>query len=294
MKVTISGDVDFIRRINNSNFSGVVHSTFNRTFNIQCSGDGELFTIACRMVDNAPNTLIIDSDDLSSWGIEVNDRVFVKNNTLYIENKLAILVEKARIWASAIPAYPCNIDTLSRNLKTIKEYIDAHGKEGGIKKKPTVQNSFEAELARMLELRTSLLWSELLKNHKSQALKHAVSLVGLGPGLTPSGDDFLVGLFTAINMIDSPFYDWRPFCEAVTKKARHLTNDISYTTLEKAAMGKVRESIINLVNSLIADNEEDLILSLNKVFNIGSSSGTDIALGLVCGLEANIIAGGKV
>ena len=52
--------------------------------------------------------------------------------------------------------------------------------------------------------------------------------------------------------------------------------------------------MISFVNSLLTENEAELILSLNKVINIGSSSGTDLALGLVCGLEANIKAGGKL
>lgn len=56
----------------------------------------------------------------------------------------------------------------------------------------------------------------------------------------------------------------------------------------------MRESIISLVNSLLIENDEDLILSLNKLLNIGSTSGTDIALGIVFGMEANIRAGGKV
>jgi hypothetical protein len=58
--------------------------------------------------------------------------------------------------------------------------------------------------------------------------------------------------------------------------------------LKKASVGKVRESIIRLVDSLFYGKEEELFFSLNQVINIGSSSGTDIALGLVSGLEANI------
>lgn len=146
----------------------------------------------------------------------------------------------------------------------------------------------------MLEKRTLLLLNELLNNRISSALPHAVSLVGLGPGLTPSGDDFLTGLFTIINMKNSPFYLYRSFCRDILMKAKTLTNDISYMTLKKASIGKVRESIISLVNSLLIENDEDLILSLNKLLNIGSTSGTDIALGIVFGMEANIRAGGKV
>ena len=65
---TISGDADFIKGINNSLFTGVVHSTFNRTFNIKCFENGDLYTIACSKLDNGPNTLIIDVDNMKPIG----------------------------------------------------------------------------------------------------------------------------------------------------------------------------------------------------------------------------------
>ncbi|QCJ42229.1 DUF2877 domain-containing protein [Bacillus sp. S3] len=294
MRETISGDVEFIKRITHSSFSGFVHSTFYRTFNIQCLENGELFTIACSEIDNGPNTLIIDVDHVSFLGIEVNDRVFVKNQTLHIENKLALSIEKASKWESVIPVYPPNVEILIRNIRRMKEYIDMYGKSGGFKKQMAAQGPFEAEMSKMLEKRKNLLLNELENNHVSLAIPHAVSLIGLGPGLTPSGDDFLTGIFTVFNMKNSPFYAQRSFCEDVLKHAKTLTNDISYMALKKAATGKVRESIISLIESLIAGNEEDLFLSLNKVLSIGSSSGTDISLGLVCGLETKLKAGGKL
>ncbi|MFF2450060.1 DUF2877 domain-containing protein [Neobacillus sp. NPDC058068] len=294
MRETISGDVDFIQRITHSSFSGFVHSTFNRTFNIQCLENGELYTIASSEIDNGPNTLIIDVDSISSMGLEVNDKVTVKNQTLTIGNKLAISIDQAEKWESVIPTYPHNVDILTRNVKWMQDYININGKGGGMKRRIVAQSPFEAEMSKMLDLRKNLLLDQLVKNHLSLAIPHAVSLIGLGPGLTPSGDDFLTGIFTVINMKNSPFYPQRSFCEDVLKNAKTLTNDISYMALKKASIGKVRESIICLIASIIAGNEEDLILSLNKVLSIGSSSGTDISIGLVCGMEANIRAGGKL
>lgn len=55
----------------------------------------------------------------------------------------------------------------------------------------------------------------------------------------------------------------------------------------------MRESVIHLIYSILYGEEEDLFLTLNKVLTIGSSSGTDLALGLVCGLKANLKAGGQ-
>ena len=290
----ISGDVDFLNRIVNLKFTGFVHSTFNRTFNIKSFENGDLYTIACRKLDNGPNTLIIDVDNMKLMEIEVNERVRVEKNLMYIGDKLIISIDKINKWESILPTYPNKVETLKQNLMKMKEYITIHGAGGGIKKNDIPQNPFETEVSNMLEKRTLLLFNELLNESISSALPHAVSLVGLGPGLTPSGDDFLTGLFTVFNMKNSPFYPHRSFCEDVLKKANTLTNDISYMTMKKAAIGKVRESIISLLSSLLVEDDDDLILSMNKLLNIGSSSGTDIAYGIVFGMEATIRAGGKV
>jgi hypothetical protein len=290
----ISGDIDIIKEFNNSKFTGFVHSTFNRTLNIKCFENGDLYTIACSNLDNGPNTLIIDVDNMKSINIVVNDRVRVENNLLYIGDRLTISIEKVNIWESILPSYTPNVEILKQNVMKVKEYINIHGVGGGIKKNFIPQNPFEAEVSNMLEKRTLLLFNELINDRIPSAFSHAVSLVGLGPGLTPSGDDFLTGLFTIFNMKNSPFYPYRSFCEDVLKKARTLTNDISYMTLKKAANGKVRDSIISLLNSILVEDDQDLILSLNKLLNIGSSSGTDIAYGIVFGMEATIRAGGKV
>ncbi len=280
--------------INNSSLVGYVHSTFKRTINIHCVEDGELYTIASRQIDNGPNTLVIHSDSLEELNIDLNDPVVVKNTELLISNKLTIPIDRTKLWESILPEFPTNAEKAKKNLMRMKEYIDFHGKAGGMKKNIAAQSLYGTEMSKMLEERTRLLLHELLKIRMANGLHHAVSLIGLGPGLTPSGDDFLVGLFTMMNVRESPLYSHQSFCTEVVEKAKTLTNEISYMALKKASVGKVRESIIQLVNSVFYGEERDLNPSLNKVLNIGSSSGTDIALGLVCGLEANLKIGGQL
>jgi hypothetical protein len=290
----ISGESDFIQKIKASDFTGYVHSVFNRTVNIQSVETGELYTVACHEIDNGPNTLVIQVDCFNPINLAINDRVYAENNILHFANKMAITIDKVAMWDSVLPIYPHNVEILNRNLTKMRDYIDRHGIGGGMKKSNHSPTAFEIELSRMLEERTVSLLTELSNNRMSESIEKASKLIGLGPGLTPSGDDFLVGLFTVLNIQNSTNYSFKNFCKEVVKLAKPLTNDISYMAMQKASIGKVRESIVSLVNSILYGTEEDLILSLNKVLKIGSSSGTDIALGIVAGLEANILAGGKV
>ncbi|QFG00341.1 DUF2877 domain-containing protein [Psychrobacillus glaciei] len=289
-----SGDVDFIQRVIHSKLSGFVHSTFKRTLNIQCLEDGELYTIACNEIDNGPNTLIVDLASFEDMNINAYDEVHSDNNIISIGNKMSITIDRANSWESILPTYPANTDVLKKNIKIMKQYIEIHGKSGGIKSKSVNESPFEQEMSKMIQERKGLLTDELVKKQLHHAVPHAVSLLGLGPGLTPSGDDFLVGLFTSFHLKNSPFVNYQWFFEEIERAAKTATNEISYIAIKKASVGKIRESIIALVNGLLEENEEHLILSLKKVLNIGSSSGTDIALGILTGLETNIKIGGTL
>ncbi|MHC0038447.1 oxamate carbamoyltransferase subunit AllH family protein [Pseudoneobacillus sp. C159] len=289
-----SGDVDFIKRIKDSSFSGYIHSTFNRTINLQCFENDELYTIACNQIDNGPNTLVIERERFGDIELAVNTSVITENQKLYIGNQMVISVEKAELWESKLPKYPTNPEIFYKNISKMKEYINLHGKDGGIKKTLKPQSPFDTEMSKIIEERISMLHEALLNKEISDASKSAIRLIGLGPGLTPSGDDYLVGLFTILNISNSPLFCYRTLADLVVHEARTLTNDISYMALKKASVGQTRESIIHLVKSIFTGKDEEFILSLNKVLTIGSTSGTDIALGIYNGLVANMKAGGQV
>lgn len=288
----ISSDSYFLQQIGASGFTGTVHSVFTHAVNIQSEVNGEIFTLATKAMDNAPNTLIIDLDTLGNLHIHQHDRVSVQHDQLLIEDKVQIAMQTASRWQCQLPIFPTDQTCLKTNVGTVKQFIDLHGKSGGMKRSNSPISEFEAETSRLLQQRTSLLRGELMNQRFDHFQSYAINLVGLGPGLTPSGDDFLVGLFAVIHLENSPCYIYKQLCENVITQMKPLTNAISYTTLKKAANGQVRESICSLNYAILYGTEADSIQALRKVLAIGSSSGTDIALGLISGLEANIKLGG--
>lgn len=287
-----SGDDYFLQQMVATAFTGTVHSVFKHALNIQSDGNGEIFTLATKAMDRAPNTLVIDLDTFDHLDIHQYDRVLVRHNQLLIEEKLQIAIHTATRWQCQLPIYPLNRTSLRMNMSSVKQFIDLQGKGGGIKLNDSPVSEFEAETSRLLQQRTTLLYEEILNQRLDRFQAYAADLVGLGPGLTPSGDDFLVGLFAVIHLENSPCSIYKPLCESVIKMIQPLTNEISYTTLKKAAYGQVRESICSFIHAILYGTEAESIEALRKVLAIGSSSGTDIALGLISGLEANIKLGG--
>jgi hypothetical protein len=147
------------------------------------------------------------------------------------------------------------------------------------------------EVTMALEHRATLLLGALLQARFACACEHAKSMIGLGPGLTPSGDDFLVGLFAALNLAGSPCHGWLGGGTDILVDADRSTNAISLAALTQAANGRVRESIATLIEALMHGSPDSLIDPLRKVLAIGSTSGADLIVGILSGLELNLQVG---
>ncbi|WP_059172634.1 DUF2877 domain-containing protein [Bacillus sp. FJAT-27445] len=289
MYFAVLGDSSFIKRISRGKFMGVVHSVFERTINLEDQENGELYTIGSRSLDNAPNTIIADIHGFRQFGIQPGMGVSTDGNAIHIEKLLSISVENAAFWISRLPVYPKDTAILTGNVARLKSFIDTFGKAGGMKDDPNNATLFGKEISRLLKERSKSLVMELSEGKIGPAIESARGIIGLGPGLTPSGDDFLTGMLAAFSIQDSPAHTFSEFGRQVVEIARPLTNVISWTALQKASQGLVRESTISLIQAVLYGNEDDLFKALNEVLKIGSTSGTDMALGLAAGFEINLL-----
>ncbi len=127
---------------------------------------------------------------------------------------------------------------------------------------------------------SALLAEPLVARWEAASVQHDLAIVGrllggLGPGLTPSGDDALAGIFLA-TYLRRP--DWQP--HLVDLAARVDTHEISRAFLTWAARGQSIEP----VHRLLAGNAG----AAGDLLALGHTSGADLALGLLWGLEAEL------
>ena len=111
-----------------------------------------------------------------------------------------------------------------------------------------------------------------------------MGLIGLGPGLTPSGDDFLVGGLVALGALGLPQVRdavWR-LCQP------HLdrTNTISRAHLEAAARGYGAAVLHGAIHATIAGRVAELDRMLAAVSDVGETSGRDAFTGALVILQA--------
>jgi len=121
------------------------------------------------------------------------------------------------------------------------------------------------------------------------ALQVGRELVGLGPGLTPSGDDFLGALlFVAwhLHVAYPETFEWEQ--QAVgdwLDWAHPRTNSISYAILRNHANGKGAEPLHNLVTALFQGKAlDEMTAHVRVLLAIGSTSGWNMLVGAMTGL----------
>lgn len=125
--------------------------------------------------------------------------------------------------------------------------------------------------------------------------RSGLRLVGLGPGLTPSGDDYLGGLLFTAHCLRAAYptrFSWGSGpVQGLLYQARPLTNRISHTILSDLAHGHGPEPLHDLVNSLLqAETAQRLLSSADRLTAIGHTSGWDMLAGALTGMlltEAN-------
>jgi hypothetical protein len=109
-------------------------------------------------------------------------------------------------------------------------------------------------------------------------------LIGLGPGLTPSGDDFLGGLMIGLRTMNRIDLADR-LARLVLPEARQATSAISYVHLACAARGVGSEVLHQTLAALAAWDPLDVGPCLEGIGRMGATSGWDALAGALLPLR---------
>ncbi|MBL6962162.1 MAG: DUF2877 domain-containing protein, partial [Anaerolineales bacterium] len=132
--------------------------------------------------------------------------------------------------------------------------------------------------AKIEEIRNQIAVGNLLP--LSQTIQ---SFLGLGGGLTPSGDDFVIGLLLSINRWSTIFHQIKnlaTFNKEIVEAAYKHTTTLSANLIECAALGSADERLIQAVDHLATGkyNRDEVIPGL---LSWGNSSGVDALVGMM-------------
>jgi hypothetical protein len=123
------------------------------------------------------------------------------------------------------------------------------------------------------------------------AVELAEALVGLGPGLVPSGDSMLCGLLLALRLLGGataggtrPVWlaDW--LGAAVTGYAEQRTTPLAAALLQCAARGQASEEVSAVLHGIAG--QEPVEPAARRLLSAGGASGAELTWGLMAGCAA--------
>jgi hypothetical protein len=112
------------------------------------------------------------------------------------------------------------------------------------------------------------------------------ALVGLGPGLTPAGDDVLAGTLVALAAAGD--HDRRRRLAAAVRLVRHRTTAVSGALLDHAAAGHAIPELARYVVALARGGSHGRVVQ--DLERVGGSSGAALAVGARIGLRVAALA----
>lgn len=285
MLTAVSGDAPFLARLAAGTFSGRVHSIFAQVINI-VSTDDELYSLTTDGMDPGPLSLrVAIGKPWPEWPITAGDAVLSAEGILTV-GSVPVVWRTAAVWQGILPSFPRWSPPEGRAvLDSLAAEIRRQGRPGGMLELLLPSGTADVT-ARTLKQRAENLLAALAAADWPAADTAAVRLLGLGGGLTPSGDDFCCGLLMAVNMAAGPFSEeYRRFGQRLVLAATSRTTDISAAMLRQAATGRARERVLLLLRQLASGDMAPIKAALAPVLAIGSLSGTDLTVGLYAGLE---------
>lgn len=280
--------------------AGIVHSVFQRAVNITLDNSPlTMLTLLSDALPRMPNSVHIAAHAMRGLvrNLEPGMQVYAGNSELSIPLcGCLIRLPDTPTWEPRpeVAAYWWNGELIEQHAGRIARYLSDQPQLAGLA--PLVRPLLLEQSVAMTPLLLKALPSLRLLLHAGQRLDIAGiedathSLAGLGPGLTPSGDDVLAG-FAAIMALVDPYtgtYSAKPHCdiaERIAAAARSRTTTLSAALLAHAARGEVAEPVKDWLLALPSASLASILRATDDVLNIGSASGGDLLLGLLLGLR---------
>ncbi len=291
--------------------TGEVHSTFERAVNLLFY-NGVLMTIVSDQMDLAPMTLQVSKGSLKSLGWHPGMPARCSGEGIIVgETPLAFI--QAQKWSPSWDAGKATAEKLTRaemltRLEAFIKLLLIRGKPEGLLPylcEASVlphPGSCPADMAgnRYVDFVKGRLdqFVEAYRDGTDMGETRAVAafsrLVGFGPGLTPSSDDFVAG-FMAANLC-APYGQFMARekllkrNQKLASQAKGKTTVISEAMLAHAALGHVAQKYGKLLELLCLEPEGDLEAAALNALDHGDTSGTDFMTGAAAALMLSLNA----
>jgi len=268
-----------------------LHSIFNSSINLKVNN--VIVNVSNNNIILPPYGIVLNDEDFRILKYQIEDKqpnFSINKSEISISNIKIDLVGAYKKYESKIKK--SNKKILTRNLDSLLQKVISFQKKNGfnIQNNDIIEivlgknnfNKQNLENTNILDFNNKLRSLENFFVHGEDytALKY---FIGRGMGLTPSGDDFLVGMMSVFSLYDVFKENIVNIRNFILENKGIYTNDISEQFLILATQNKFSTNIILLLNSLEAKNLDSG--AINNVLSYGGTSGVDIILGIIFGIK---------
>ncbi len=275
-----------------SSLRGTVSAVFERSFYIHVAGQevclgppglgaGPL-NLRCR----------VERLDWRAWGLREGAAVLLAPRALRFPPNLSVSLREATVWQPKAPG-PWSAASLTAGLHALEALLPGRVPADGLgnlvlprdpgARRPAVAAAASGPAAALARYLRRALARPLGAPTPTVPDLHA--LIGLGPGLTPSGDDLLGGALIALTLLgridlrDTLWHGMRG--HGMREPALADANAISHAHLRAAARGLGGAALHAVLNDILTGTTEALPRRLAAVAAIGHTSGWDALAGAV-------------
>lgn len=301
----VSIGINAYETLSNIQSPGSIEGAFDNSLYINV-GEDKLLRVIGNSEYISENSILIDADDPSfsfkSIGISKGMKVVLNKNNLFIDNNIVFSnIENISKWtAPQLPDFSSvkELETVMLNLRILRDTIyTCPSKEGLV---PLLEN---VELMGSIDLflkpqkegfvekaRSGIertMWG--LFSYDINAIGNSTkSIIGLGPGLTPSCDDFLAGLILGLKIgneilkgnghNDEEYFN--NVADTIYKNASDKTTIFSLNMIREACEGVCPLAELDLIYSLLTKDPDEVSKHAKVLIKMGETSGADVAIGI--------------
>ncbi len=255
----------------------------------------ELICIGSRRLGAGPINALCDADWEPTGSFKAGDAWQRQGDAILVGAMQCFRVGNPNVWRPAPIKGPWDVNAITDRLHRARDYLAAI--DAGplmplvIARDAPGRNRLEAAFGQRVtsSIHALMQWlehSSVQSPSPGDIPEDVVNLIGLGPGLTPSGDDFLGGALVALRTLNrntaaDQLAAW------IKHRAPALTNDISLAHLIAACDGDALDPVHQGLNALLKGSGGDEIeTTLANLSAVGHSSGWDAFSGVLAVVDA--------
>ena len=273
------------------NFEAVIQSVFDSAVNLRLTHEDRLITVLLSDHYELPQGIRIATKGVPLHSLTIDQGAAARGGILrFASFPLTIDLRGAPVWNCHVRELHTDMSALSvqESWSTTWELLNKGQRlrSTDIVAADLLQKNIGSALNRRMSGPVIQLIAAAEQLDIEASMQAARQMIGLGPGVTPSGDDilmgFLAGLWSLVVEHQAQLLFIHSFGNALMQIAAQ-TNEISRTYLYHATQGQFSSSLSNLAQAIARSS--DVEQAAHRAMRVGHSSGMDSDTGLLIGLS---------